>query len=66
MVESRELKPLQIVEALELSLLFPCLQKLNENRLHKGRQKGDLHMTTLVQVLQFLAPSLRGAQYSGM
>jgi hypothetical protein len=37
MVESRELKPLQIVEALVFSLLFHCLQKLIENRLHKGR-----------------------------
>jgi hypothetical protein len=66
MAGSRELKLLQIVEALELSLLFHCLQKPNENRLHKGRQNEVLHMTTPVQALHFQAPSLKGAQYSGM
>jgi hypothetical protein len=49
--ESRELKPLQIIKVLELSLLFHCLQKPNKNRLHKERQNEVLHMTTPVQVL---------------
>lgn len=66
MLGSRELKLLPIGEPLDLFLLFHSLRKLNENRLHKGRQKGDHHMRALVQVRQFQAPNLKGAQYSGM